>query len=94
MDPKGIEPSNLTDANRALSQLSYGPVFAAFYAAMMSISNFRSDVKYFFISAVPFFTERQNLIGKLRKILVRAVFIALHDRRELFDRCGEPAERR
>ena len=26
VDPKGIEPSNLTDANRALSQLSYGPV--------------------------------------------------------------------
>ena len=25
VDPKGIEPSNLTDANRALSQLSYGP---------------------------------------------------------------------
>ena len=28
VDPKGIEPSNLTDANRALSQLSYGPMFA------------------------------------------------------------------
>lgn len=27
MDLKGIEPSNLTDANRALSQLSYGPLF-------------------------------------------------------------------
>ena len=27
VDPKGIEPSNLTDANRALSQLSYGPIF-------------------------------------------------------------------
>ncbi len=27
MDLKGIEPSNLTDANRALSQLSYKPVF-------------------------------------------------------------------
>ena len=27
VDPKGIEPSNLTDANRALSQLSYGPLF-------------------------------------------------------------------
>ena len=27
VDPKGIEPSNLTDANRALSQLSYGPKF-------------------------------------------------------------------
>ena len=26
VDPKGIEPSNLTDANRALSQLSYGPM--------------------------------------------------------------------
>ena len=26
VDPKGIEPSNLTDANRALSQLSYGPI--------------------------------------------------------------------
>ena len=25
VDPKGIEPSNLTDANRALSQLSYEP---------------------------------------------------------------------
>ena len=25
VDLKGIEPSNLTDANRALSQLSYGP---------------------------------------------------------------------
>lgn len=25
VDPKGIEPSNLTDANRALSQLSYAP---------------------------------------------------------------------
>ncbi len=28
VDPKGIEPSNLTDANRALSQLSYGPVYS------------------------------------------------------------------
>ena len=27
VDSKGIEPSNLTDANRALSQLSYKPVF-------------------------------------------------------------------
>ena len=26
VDLKGIEPSNLTDANRALSQLSYKPV--------------------------------------------------------------------
>ena len=30
VDPKGIEPSNLTDANRALSQLSYGPKLAVF----------------------------------------------------------------
>ena len=29
MDLKGIEPSNLTDANRALSQLSYKPVFTS-----------------------------------------------------------------
>ena len=29
VDPKGIEPSNLTDANRALSQLSYGPISSA-----------------------------------------------------------------
>ena len=28
MDLKGIEPSNLTDANRALSQLSYKPIFS------------------------------------------------------------------
>ena len=27
VDLKGIEPSNLTDANRALSQLSYEPIF-------------------------------------------------------------------
>ena len=27
VDLKGIEPSNLTDANRALSQLSYRPRF-------------------------------------------------------------------
>ncbi len=26
VDLKGIEPSNLTDANRALSQLSYKPL--------------------------------------------------------------------
>ena len=26
VDLKGIEPSNLTDANRALSQLSYKPI--------------------------------------------------------------------
>ena len=30
VDPKGIEPSNLTDANRALSQLSYGPKLVIF----------------------------------------------------------------
>ena len=30
VDPKGIEPSNLTDANRALSQLSYGPLSSLF----------------------------------------------------------------
>ena len=29
VDLKGIEPSNLTDANRALSQLSYGPISSA-----------------------------------------------------------------
>ena len=29
VDLKGIEPSNLTDANRALSQLSYKPLSAA-----------------------------------------------------------------
>ena len=28
VDLKGIEPSNLTDANRALSQLSYKPIFS------------------------------------------------------------------
>ena len=28
VDLKGIEPSNLTDANRALSQLSYKPIVA------------------------------------------------------------------
>ena len=28
VDSKGIEPSNLTDANRALSQLSYEPRFS------------------------------------------------------------------
>ena len=27
VDLKGIEPSNLTDANRALSQLSYRPIY-------------------------------------------------------------------
>ena len=27
VDLEGIEPSNLTDANRALSQLSYKPIF-------------------------------------------------------------------
>ena len=30
VDLKGIEPSNLTDANRALSQLSYRPKSALF----------------------------------------------------------------
>ena len=29
VDLKGIEPSNLTDANRALSQLSYRPILLA-----------------------------------------------------------------
>ena len=29
VDLKGIEPSNLTDANRALSQLSYKPLSTA-----------------------------------------------------------------
>ncbi len=33
VDPKGIEPSNLTDANRALSQLSYGPKYAPYLNA-------------------------------------------------------------
>ena len=31
VDPKGIEPSNLTDANRALSQLSYEPLSKPVY---------------------------------------------------------------
>ena len=30
VDSKGIEPSNLTDANRALSQLSYEPICNSF----------------------------------------------------------------
>ena len=38
VDLKGIEPSNLTDANRALSQLSYKPVFLA--SVMYYITNF------------------------------------------------------
>ena len=36
VDPKGIEPSNLTDANRALSQLSYGPKFC--FPAALSLT--------------------------------------------------------
>ena len=31
VDLKGIEPSNLTDANRALSQLSYEPICNYFF---------------------------------------------------------------
>lgn len=31
VDSKGIEPSNLTDANRALSQLSYKPITLVYY---------------------------------------------------------------
>ena len=33
VDLKGIEPSNLTDANRALSQLSYRPKCTLHYKA-------------------------------------------------------------
>ena len=35
VDPKGIEPSNLTDANRALSQLSYGPIQELSYICVL-----------------------------------------------------------
>ena len=37
VDLKGIEPSNLTDANRALSQLSYKPIFPQSYAIITQI---------------------------------------------------------
>ena len=40
VDPKGIEPSNLTDANRALSQLSYGPKSALFLRKKLRILDF------------------------------------------------------
>ena len=36
VDLKGIEPSNLTDANRTLSKLSYEPVFLLFFATFLS----------------------------------------------------------
>ncbi len=38
VDSKGIEPSNLTDANRALSQLSYEPMYVKRFAPPIYIS--------------------------------------------------------
>ena len=40
VDLKGIEPSNLTDANRALSQLSYRPKSALFMRKKLRILDF------------------------------------------------------
>ena len=37
VDSKGIEPSNLTDANRALSQLSYEPILFLYSPAESSM---------------------------------------------------------
>ena len=37
VDLKGIEPSNLTDANRALSQLSYEPIFSRGFVIITQI---------------------------------------------------------
>ena len=56
--PKGIEPSNLTDANRALSQLSYGPLFLRIVSSLTrkqswSIRNTLDySIDYFYILAI------------------------------------------
>ena len=45
VDLKGIEPSNLTDANRALSQLSYRPKSALFMRKKLRILDF-SNIRF------------------------------------------------
>ena len=45
VDLKGIEPSNLTDANRALSQLSYRPKLALFTQKKLQILDF-SNIRF------------------------------------------------
>ena len=45
VDLKGIEPSNLTDANRALSQLSYRPKSALFMQKKLRILDF-SNIQF------------------------------------------------
>ena len=45
VDLKGIEPSNLTDANRALSQLSYRPKLALFIRKKLRILDF-SNIQF------------------------------------------------
>ena len=42
VDLKGIEPSHLTDANRALSQLSYRPICCGFHRS----SNYTADTVF------------------------------------------------
>ena len=58
VDLKGIEPSNLTDANRALSQLSYRPIFNSgaanrenYYTTISLLVNsyFCFDINFFVI---------------------------------------------
>ncbi len=52
VDPKGIEPSNLTDANRALSQLSYGPIFRSTGCPL-------AERKVYLIAFVPICQEKK-----------------------------------
>ena len=47
VDLKGIEPSNLTDANRALSQLSYKPVF--FFQGPLAESSMYYTTEFLFV---------------------------------------------
>ena len=72
VDLKGIEPSNLTDANRALSQLSYKPIFflPSLESLMYYITDFpfvKKNIDYLFYLRYNIFVtfDKAALVGEL-----------------------------
>lgn len=64
VDPKGIEPSNLTDANRALSQLSYGPITSAVCGLLCRSNSTVTIIAYSFEKIQSYFQIFQTFFSE------------------------------
>ena len=62
VDLKGIEPSNLTDANRALSQLSYRPIFNFHVSVLYQLAlptELQAHIKHAIDQSINCFADRE-----------------------------------